>query len=133
MSPEIPALWPQFVERIPEVDAILEPQVSYGVMAMRPGEAQGLRYLAGVSVSAAANVPHGMTAVTIPAGDYAVFDFLLSEIGAAFNFIFNTWFAGSVYMPAQTVSFERYNADFDPSDPNARLEAHIPIRPRTGS
>ena len=33
MSPDIPALWPRFVARIPEIEPVLEPRVSYGVMS----------------------------------------------------------------------------------------------------
>jgi AraC family transcriptional regulator len=133
MSLEIPALWPRFVDRLPEIEPILEPQVSYGVMEMVPGEVAGLNYLAAVSVPSAARVPEGMLSMAIPAGQYAVFDFPLSDTGSAFGFIFETWLPSSGFSQAASPLFERYNEKFDPADPASRVEAHIPIRPRTGN
>jgi AraC family transcriptional regulator len=129
MSPEIPELWPRFIRRVHEISGILEPRVSYGVMRMQAGEAGGLMYLAGVSVAdRAAPVPAAMTAVTIPAGRYAVFEFPLSEIGSAFDFMFNTWLPSSGYTQVDGAPmFERYGEAFDPADPSSRMEAHIPI------
>jgi AraC family transcriptional regulator len=133
MSPEIPELWPRFVSRIPEIGPILEPNVSYGVMEMIAGESGGLSYLAAVSVAdSVAHVPHGMTLAKIPAGQYAVFEFPLSEVGAAFGYIYETWLPASGYSQAESPSFERYDENFDPSMPSSRLEAYIPIRPRSG-
>jgi len=131
MSPEIPALWPRFMDRAHEVSGILEPRVSYGVMQMHGGGAGGLMYLAGVSVAdRAAPVPAGMTAVTVPAGRYAVFEFPLSEIGPAFDHIFNTWLPSSGYSPVDAPMFERYGEAFDPAIPSSRVEAYLPVQAR---
>jgi AraC family transcriptional regulator len=133
MSPEIPQLWPRFVGRIPEVGAVLELDVSYGVMAMVAGPGGGLRYLAAVSVAQAdAPVPDGMTSTTIPGGLYAVFEFPLAEVGAAFGFIFETWLPASGYTQAESPLFERYDEHFDPTLPTSRMEAYIPVLPRSG-
>lgn len=133
MSPEIPALWPRFVDRMPEIEPILEPQVSYGVMQMLPGDPERLNYLAAVSVPSAVSVPEGMTAQTLPAGQYAVFEFALSDIGSAFGFIFGTWLPSSGFMQAESPLFERYNENFDPGNPKSLVEAHIPVRTRAGN
>ena len=128
MSPEIPGLWSRFVQREHEISGVLEPSATYGVMQMEAGAAGGLRYLAGLSVSdQAASVPAGMIAATIPAGQYAVFEFPLSEIGAAFDFMFNSWLPSSGYAQAASPMFERYGEDFDPTVPSSRMEAHLPI------
>lgn len=128
MSPEIPALWPRFVQREHEITDVLEPRVSYGVMQMEPGSAESLSYLAGLSVAdESVPVPTGMTAVTIPAGQYAVFEFPLSEIGSAFDFIFNRWLPSSWTIQTGAPMFERYGEAFDPSDPSSRMEAQIPV------
>lgn len=128
MSPEIPALWARFVQREHEIKGNLEPHVSYGVMWMEAGETGGLSYLAGVSIAdQAAPVPAGMTAVTIPAGQYAVFEFPLSEVGSAFDSIFNLWLPTSGYAQARSPVFERYGEDFDPTVPSSRMEAHVPV------
>ena len=128
MSPEIPELWSRFVQREHEISVVLEPSATYGVMQMEAGAASGLRYLAGLSVSdQAASVPAGMIAVTVPAGQYAVFEFPLSEIGSAFDFMFNSWLPSSGYAQTGSPMFERYGEDFDPTVPSSRMEAHIPI------
>jgi len=133
MSPEIPALWPRFDDRLPEIEPLLEPQVSYGVMQMLPGEPERLRYLAAVSVPSGVSVPEGMTAQTLPAGQYAVFEFALSDIGSAFGFILGKWLPSSGFMHADSPLFERYNEAFDPGNPKSLVEAYIPLRPRTGN
>ena len=131
MSPEIPALWPRFMDRAHEIGGLLEPRVSYGVMQMRDGDAGGLMYLAGVSVAdQTAPVPAGMTAVTLPAGRYAVFEFPLSEIGPAFDHIFNTWLPASAYTLVDAPMFERYGEAFDPAVPSSRMEAYLPVQAR---
>ena len=133
MSMDIPALWPRFVSRMPEIGPILEPNVSYGVMEMIAGDPGGLSYLAAVSVAdSAAHVPHGMTLAVIPGGQYAVFEFPVSQVGAAFGYIYETWLPTSGYSQAVSPSFERYGETFDPSLPSSRMEAYIPIRPRSG-
>ena len=132
MSPEIPALWPRFMDRVAEIEPVLEPQVSYGVMQMLPGEPESLSYLAAVSVPSAAKVPDGMTAQTLPGGPYAVFEFPLSDIGDSFGFILGTWLPASGFEQAESPLFERYNENFNPENPKSLVEAHIPIRPRSG-
>jgi AraC family transcriptional regulator len=128
MSPEIPELWSRFVQREHEINGVLEPSATYGVMQMEAGATGGLSYLAGLSVSdQAASVPAGMISVTIPAGQYAVFEFPLSEIGSAFDFIFNSWLPSSGYAQTGSPMFERYGEDFDPTVPSSRMEAHIPV------
>ncbi|RZS58425.1 AraC family transcriptional regulator [Sphaerotilus mobilis] len=132
MSPEIPQLWPRFVSRIEEIDAILEPEVSYGVMEMLSGEPGGLSYLAAVSVAhAKLPLPEGMTSEEIPGGPYAVFEFPLADVGSAFGYIFETWLPASDYVQAASPIFERYNEKFDPTSPSSLVEAYIPIRPRS--
>lgn len=133
MSPEIPELWSRFVQREHEISRVVEPHVSYGVMQTKTDEPDSLRYLAGLPVAEQAGpVPEGMTAVAIPAGPYAVFEFPLSEIGSVFDFIFNTWLPSSGYVAADSPMFERYGEDFDPSSPSSRMEAHIPVVQRSG-
>jgi len=78
MSPEIPALWPRFVARIPEIGSQNEPRVTYGVMR---DDGTVLQYMAGVPVDCAARPPAGMETVTIPAGTYAAFSYPLAGLG----------------------------------------------------
>lgn len=131
MSPEIPELWSRFVQREHEITRVVEPHVSYGVMRSKPGEPDCLSYLAGLHVADQAGpLPVGMTAVAVPAGQYAVFEFPLSDIGSAFDFMFNSWLPASGFVATQSPMFERYGEDFDPSAPDSRMEAHIAVVPR---
>ena len=132
MSPEIPALWSRFVLREPEIRKVVEPDVTYGVMQSQLAQPDELSYLAGLPVEdQPGSVPAGMTVVEIPAGEYAVFEFPLSDIGPAFGFIHNVWLPSSGYVIARSPMFERYGKDFDPSVPSSRMEVHIPVVPLT--
>ena len=128
MSPEIPDLWSRFVQREQEIGGVLEPGATYGVMQMATGDAAGLIYLAGLSVvEQPTSFPTGMTDVTIPAGQYAVFEFSISEISSAYDFMLNSWLPTSGYTLLGSPMFERYGADFNPSEPSSRMTVHIPI------
>lgn len=134
MSPEIPQLWPRFMSRIAELESLLEPYVSYGVMETPAGTEGVLSYMAAVSVAdASARVPEGMTLAMIPGGQYAVFEFPLSGIAAAFDHVFNTWLPSSGFVQVQSPLFERYGEDFNPADPSSRMEVHMHIRSAAGT
>lgn len=128
MSPEIPPLWPRFVQREHEITGVLEPRVSYGVMQRAAGGSESLAYLAGLSVDGdSVPVPPGMSAVAIPAGQYAVFEFPFAEIGPDFDFILNRWLPSSGLIQAASPMFERYGEAFDPNDSSSRMEVHVPV------
>ena len=126
MSPEIPALWPRFVPRIGEIAAV-EPGVTFGAMQDAGG---GLLYLAGVHVDDGATVPAGMTALAMPAGDVAVFEFPFADIGQAYPFIFGTWLPDSGYEQDARPLLERYGTDFHPDQPASPMQVRVPVRPR---
>lgn len=133
MSPEIPALWSRFLQRAQDISPVLEPGVAYGVIQMNVGAGGELSYLAGLPVACPAGpAPAGMAAVTLAAGLYAVFEFAVSETGAAFDFILNTWLPSSGYAQAASPLFERYGEDFDPNQPSSRMEVHVPLMARSG-
>ena len=96
MSPEIPALWPKFVARIPEIPHPLEPRVSYGVMRSS-ADMKSLEYLAGVSVTSADRIPAGMQSIAVPAGTYAEFSYPISALGKGFAEVFNKLLPASNY------------------------------------
>ena len=128
MSPEIPALWPRFVARLPEIAGVTEPGVTFGAMRDEPGGA--MVYLAAVPVAADAPVPAGMTAWDIAAGDRAVFEFPFGDIPRAYPFIFGTWLPGSGRQQDARPLLERYGADFRPDQPGSPMQVRVPLRPR---
>ena len=129
-SAEIPALWPKFVARIPEIRDPAEPQVSYGVMQYREGAPAPLFYLAAVSVSSDDPVPAGMQSLVLPAGTYAVFRYPLSRLGEGFGEIFDRLLPTSDYQQAAGPYFERYDEAFDPGDPASLVGIYLPVRER---
>lgn len=128
MSPDIPALWPRFVARIGEIEPVLEPRVSYGVMHNH-GET-GFDYLAGVSVLPSATVPPGMTRLALPAGRYACFSYPLSGLGEGYGEIFERLLPASAHVPTGGPMFERYGEDFCPDKPDSAVEIWLPVAPR---
>ena len=127
MSPEIPALWPRFVARLPEIASPAQPGVTYGAMQ---DAGDNLIYLAGVEVAANAMPPPDMSQLAVPAGDYAVFEFPFGKIGEAFPFIFGLWLPGSSFVRDARPVLERYGADFCPDQPASPMQVRVPVRPR---
>ena len=130
MSPEISALWPRFVARMDELADPVEPRTTYGAMGPVPGVEGGMLYLAAVPVAPDAPVPAGMTAVDVPAGDHAVFEFAFKDIVSVYPFIFETWLPASGLAQADTPLLERYGAGFNPANPMSPMQVRVPVRPR---
>jgi len=131
MSGEIKALWPKFVERIPEIENRSEPHVTYGVIRHEEGTADTLDYMAAVPVSDPEDVPKGMKSTTLPAGTYAVFSFPFSGLQQGFHEIFENALPSSNYVQADGPYFERYGESFDPDDPESPVEVYLPVKRRT--
>ena len=130
MTAEIPQLWQQFGLRMGEVQYVVEPRVSYGLMDHFDQELGRLDYMAGAAVSQAVDLPAGMTRWNVPENTYAVFETVLPKIGETFDYIYNTWLPTSGYQHAATPYFERYGETFDPDDPTSKLSIYIPVEKR---
>lgn len=128
MSPDIPALWPRFVARIPEITPATEAKTTYGVMHNQSDG--GFDYLACVAVALSAAVPAGMTKLTLPAGRYAFFSFPFSKLGEGFGDIFERQLPASAYVQAAGPLFERYGPDFCPDEPGSPVEVFVPVAPK---
>lgn len=133
MSPDIPALWPRFMERVTEIEHPTERAVTYGVMQSDAPDMARLDYWATVAVSSPRRTPPGMECLTIPTGHYAMFRFPLAELGAGFCEIFDRLLPSSGYEQVPGPYFERYNEAFDPGDPNSIVEVHLPVRHKGGA
>lgn len=129
MSPEIPALWPRFVARMGAIGDVVEARTTYGAMSPIPGVDGGLLYIAAAPVAAGAPVPEGMTAVDVPAGDHAVFEFAFKHIGSVYPFIFETWLPASGHVQRDTPLLERYGREFNPANPMSVMQVRLPVRP----
>lgn len=130
MSPDIPALWPRFVERLGEIAHPLEAQVTYGVMQTPDGDMTRLSYMAAVTVSAPGPVPEGMATLELPAGAYARFVYTLPTLAAGFGEIFERLLPASGWVQRPGPYFERYGPDFSPDEPASPVEIWLPVAPR---
>ena len=130
MSPDIPALWPKFVARMPEFEDPLEPDVTYGAMRHEPPDS--LLYIACVAVPASSRPPAGMETYEIAAGSYARFQYPFSRLGEGFDEIFNRLLPASGHAQAPGFMLERYDESFDPGNPDSRVEILIPVRKSGG-
>jgi len=130
MSPEIPALWGRFVPRIAEIRKPAEPEVAYGVMGNFDEATHMIDYMAGIPVTAAAEVPKGMTVWEVPAATYAVFETTLGTIGETFSSIYGEWLPNSAYVQAAGVSLERYDETFKPDAGATAFSILIPVAPK---
>ncbi|RZJ07027.1 MAG: AraC family transcriptional regulator [Rubrivivax sp.] len=130
MSPDIPALWPGFVDRIPQIAHPLEDRVTYGVMQTPGDDMARLDYMAGIAVAASGPVPEGMTTLVLPAGLYARFSYPLSRLGEGFGEIFNRLLPESAYVQRPGPLFERYGQDFCPDQPGSPVEIWLPVAPK---
>lgn len=125
MSPQIPALWPKFIARSPEIEGRSEPNVTYGVMRHEPPDS--LFYMAGVAVPAAARAPAAMEIREIAAGSYARFQYPIARLGEGFGEIFGRLLPSSGRVQAPGYLLERYDESFDPQDVNSLVEILIPV------
>jgi predicted transcriptional regulator YdeE len=125
-SSEIPALWGQLLPREKEI-ASLEPEVTYGLMEMQPGNQ--LRYMAGLSAAEDhADPPLGMTRWSVAGNSYAVFRTSLDGIKDCFHAIYDNWLPNAPYQRGTGPEFERYGETFR-GEPNDELEIWIPVQP----
>jgi AraC family transcriptional regulator len=84
-------------------------------------------YVAGINVSAAAEVPEGMVSWDIPAQTFAVFSCTLPELGSTLEHIHGTWLPASEYQHTDGPALELYDEDFDPGNPDSLMYVYIPI------
>ncbi|KAK6025068.1 transcriptional regulator, effector binding domain protein [Ostertagia ostertagi] len=127
MSPDIPALWPRFIDRVAEIGHPLEERVTYGVMQAVADGGDRFDYLAGIAVTTADTLPDGMARVVLPAGLYAVFSYPLSGLAAGFGEIYERLLPGSGWVQRPGPYFERYGPDFCPDDPASLVEIYLPV------
>lgn len=127
MSPEIPALWPQFVARMEEIHHVAEPGVTYGLMGNWDDTTGLFDYMAGQAVGETADLPADMTQWNVPANTYAVFETTLPAINETFGYIYNSWLPASGYQALSAPNFEYYGETFNPDDPASKLFIYIPV------
>ncbi len=123
---EIASLWGEFHPRMGEIQAKVEPGVTYGLCGDLE-ENGAFKYLAGFEVNQTNDVPAGMTVWEVPEQTYAVFPCTLPTLGDTYHFAFDTWLPASDYKKAAGFDFELYPAEFDGNDEESVMYIYIPI------
>ena len=129
---EIPRLWDkEYLPRMAEIKHRSELNVSYGLMGNYDPQSGEYDYVAGADVSDATDIPQGMVVWQVPTLTYAVYPCILLEIGAAWDYMYQTWLPNSSYQHAEGPEFEYYGVEFTTStDPaKARMYLYVPIIP----
>jgi AraC family transcriptional regulator len=124
----IPAQWERFGPFIGNVPGQIG-RVAYGVTWNFKAD-DTFDYLTGVEVSNAITLPTGFSRVEVPEQRYAVFthDGHVSQIPAAFQYIWGTWLPQSGVAPAPGPVVERYGEGFDPKTGYGDTEFWIPVQ-----
>lgn len=132
-----PELWRAFRARLSEVrGSASEHFVSmrvYGALERRaPALHTPFHQWAAVEVAADAPVPDGMARHRIEEGTWAVFDYrgAARDVRPFARWIHDSWLPGSEWLLAEREQFEVLPPDYRPTDPDAREEIWIPVRPR---
>ncbi|MHC0038888.1 GyrI-like domain-containing protein [Pseudoneobacillus sp. C159] len=123
---QIGPLWGKFVSRIPEISAIVNPQVSIGLTNDRPSD---FTYYTAVEVSETTNVPAGMMVLTIPAATYAVFTHkgLTENLGETINNARKTIVESGYTIDHTAFWFERYDKRYNPTSAQSEFDLYFPI------
>jgi AraC family transcriptional regulator len=128
----IPRLWERLIQTLPiSGQAGAE---TYGVCAESPGsETGGMRYLAGVALSADAVAPDGLEVIEVTAQNYLVFRQVMDggpvqpQMLAAAKEIWGDRLPKSGHRLVQAPDLEFYPADSTPDQPGAWVEWWVPV------
>jgi len=124
-SPELfSRIWQTFESRKQEIESVATEKVYLGVSFPTDDE-RVTEYLAGMRVAHNTQVPEGLEVRTVSAGEYAVFECPLEEIGATYKHVFTIW------LPNAAVQFDTGRAPFEEypeKTPEQPVRLHIPVR-----
>lgn len=140
LSPEknnhvlLPKLWDGYMQRADEIKGRLSP-VDIGLceaivspaIKRHPDESF---YMAGTQVDQMNDIPHGMTAKTVPAGRYAVFTHKgkLDKLEHTMNYIFASWLPKSGEELRDAPELEIYDERFKYGSDDSELDIYIPVK-----
>jgi len=128
----IPALWAKYVPRSQEIKSRIS-SADLGV-CFDPGKEKShpdeCFYLAGTEVKSADEIPEGMMAMTIPAGQYAVFTHKgsIEKLNFTMKYIYGSWLPKSGQKLRDAPDLEIYDQRFRPDSEDSELDIYIPIQ-----
>ena len=89
----------------------------------------GFTYVAAVEVARIADVPDGMTALTVPASTYAVCTHVghISRLPDTVKHVWGEWLPASPYTHVATPDFEWYDERWSPETGAGEIDLYVPI------
>ena len=127
----IPTHWMEFNERRAELNSVVNPKTSYGIiLPKRVGQEDGMIYMSCVEVSDASHPPVGMKSLSIPAGNYAVFTYQghISGVGEIMDEIYETWIPANEEKLRPAAHLEIYDERFDPTSVSSIVEIWVAVK-----
>lgn len=129
----IPYLWGKYNPRSQEIKARLGP-VDMGIVICIEDEKEKSHpdecfYMACAEVKSTADIPQGMMAMTIPAGNYAVFTHkgTVDKISLTMKYIYGSWLPKSGKKLREAPEIEIYDQRFKPGSEDSEFDIYIPI------
>lgn len=126
---KVAALWTQMRAALAALPGP-EAGVTYGASANPDCHSCKFDYLAGVRVAGPAAAPPETEVWELPAGSYLVVETTVAARDADYDEFYCRWLPASQYEPLDAPTLERYEAGFDPADPEARFTFHTRVRVR---
>lgn len=129
-------VWMEYMKRSREIQNKANPNSAIGLVTFDTTTWQSgdptMDYFVGCEVVNLDNIPQGMTMLTLPAQNYAVFAFKGSSmnIGESYQYIFQTWLPISGKKLTQPVTFQYYDTRLmgrGATDPNANVYIYVPV------
>lgn len=130
---QIPQLWSALIGRLP-FEGQVGSWATYGVVSGMDREEGSFEYMAGVGVEPGCTPPPGFTVLDIPAGTYLVFRITLNggalhpQVKQAMATIWGELIPASGRGVVDGPDFELYDGRFDPQEPGAVIDFHVPVR-----
>lgn len=122
----VPGLWQRFTQRVADTRS----RVRIGVLDVRDNHPEArIPYWAGV-VAPLANDP-GLSRLSVPAQQYAVVPCHgpIAQLEHLIDWFIQSWLPDSGYCGVNGFDLEVYPPNFEPQNPDARMEYWVPVTP----
>ena len=125
---DIPSLWQRLGPHLGRIPGQVG-STAYGVI-FNASDDGNFDYLAGVEVTAAAQLPPTLVELRVPAQRYALFTLggHITTMRSAFNTVWNRWLPASGHHLAQAPVLECYPPRFDATTGNGGYEIWVPLK-----
>ncbi|RST50211.1 AraC family transcriptional regulator [Variovorax sp. DXTD-1] len=129
---EIPQLWSALIGALPFAGQV-QSWATYGVVSIADKAEGCFQYMAGVGVESTCVPPSNFSTMEIPAATYVVFRITLNgtalqpQVKEALASIWGELIPTSDLKVADGPDFELYDGRFDPQQPGAFIDFHVPV------